>query len=90
MGPDAALSLLPTTPAGAHTNGGSVQTEDMDRARGASFNGNGGGRPPFLRIQQNDRLPLSREAIVFLMTTGDKSRRTRTRLEADHSWLLGS
>jgi hypothetical protein len=26
---------------------------------------NGGGRPPFLRIQRNDRLPLSREAIVF-------------------------
>ena len=69
---------------------GSVQTEDVDRARGAASNGNGGGRPPFLRIQQNDRLPLSREAIVFLMTTGDKSRRTRSRLEADHSWLLGS
>ena len=31
----------------------------------AELNGNGGGRPPFLRIQQNDRLPLSREAIVF-------------------------
>ena len=44
---------------------GSVQTEDMDRARGATSNGNGGGRPPFLRIHQNDRLPLSREAIVI-------------------------
>jgi hypothetical protein len=62
----------------------------MDRARGATSNGNGGGRPPFLRIHQNDRLPLSREAIVYFDDDGDKSRRTRYRLEADHSWLLGS
>jgi hypothetical protein len=48
--PDAADSLLPATPADAHTKVGSVTTEDMDRARGASSNGNGGGRPPFLRI----------------------------------------
>ena len=39
--------------------------QDMDRTRGAWLIRNGGGRPPFLRIQRNDRLPLSREAIVF-------------------------
>jgi len=63
----------------------------MDRTRGAACHGNGGGRSPFLRINRNDRLPLSREAIVlFWMTTSDDARRTRFRLEADISWLLDS
>jgi hypothetical protein len=60
------IPYCPGTAATGNTASGSAPNgKDMDRTRGAWIIRNGGGRPPFLRIQRNDRLPLSREAIVF-------------------------
>jgi len=69
---------------------GSVQTEDMDRPAEPPPTGTAAvaRRSSAYNKTIASRCPGRRSS--FLMTTGDKSRRTRYRLEADHSWLLGS
>jgi hypothetical protein len=53
------------TPRTRTTASGSVPNGKHGPDPRSPFIGNGGGRPSFLRIKRNDRLPLSREAIVF-------------------------